>query len=417
LSEGPALDPNLPDDPEAVLAHILDPELRGNALYPLYHQLRTLAPVFKTTNPQFQQAWVITRFADDDGVARSKALISDQRVLEIFDTGDGGAFIQVMKRLLKFLDPPEHARVRNLISGAFTPRSVERLRPRIQQIVDELIDAHYADGSMDVVADFATPLPLRVICELLGVPVADTDLFFQWSRDFARRGDVGALTAERERRADAAATGLDDYFRQLVAERTRSPREDLISELIRFESADGQLGAKEIAATGIILLQAGHETTANLIGAATLALLHHPDELARLRARPELIESATEEFVRFDTPVQITPKIAAEDLPYHDRLIREGDAVATLRGAVNRDPAQYHEPDRLDLTREDSRHHSFGVGPYHCLGASLARAEIQIAMGTLVARLSELSLETARPRWKPNLYLHGLEALNVAWKP
>lgn len=410
------LDPQLPDAPEAVLAHILDPDLRGDALYPLYHQLRTVAPVFKTTNPQFQEAWVITRFSDDDSVVRSKSLISDQRVIEIFDSGGGGAFYQVMTRLMKFLDPPEHARIRNLVSGAFTPRSVEQLRPRIQQIVDELIDAQYSRGSMDVVSDFAFPLPLRVICELLGVPVEDTELFFQWSRDFARRGDVGALTAERERRADAAATGLNDYFMKLTAERRRDPRDDLISALIRIESADGRLNEMEIAAAGIILLQAGHETTANLIGAATLALLRQPDELARLRARPGLIEAAAEEFVRFDTPVQITPKVAAEDLTYHDCVIRAGDAVATFRGAVNRDPAQYRDPDRLDLSRADGRHHSFGVGPYHCLGASLARAEIQIAMGSLVERLTDLSLDMDRPRWKPNLYLHGLEALNVAWK-
>ena len=411
-----ALNPKLPDDPEEVLAHILAPELRGDDLYPLYHQLRMLAPVFKTANSQFQKAWVITRFADDDTVVRSKSLISDKRVIEIFDSGDGGAFYQVMKRLMKFLDPPEHARVRNLVSGAFTPRSVERLRPRIQQIVDELLDTHFPHAGMDVVADFALPLPLRVICELLGVPVEDTELFFQWSRDFARRGDVGALTPERERRADDAAIGLNDYFMKLIAERSRAPRDDLISALIRIEGDGGRLDQLEIAATGIILLQAGHETTANLIGAATLALLRHPDELARLRARPALTESACEEFVRFDTPVQITPKVAVEDLRYHDQVIREGDVVVTFRGAVNRDPARYRDPDRLDLSR-DERHHSFGVGPYHCLGASLARAEIEIAMASLVARLSDLSLETARPRWKPNLYLHGLEALNVAWKP
>ena len=409
------LDPRLPSDPEEVLARLLDPVRRGDDLYPLLHQLRTLAPVFKTENPELQGAWVITRFADDDTIVRSKALSSDNRVLEIFDTGDGGAFLEVMRTLLKFLDPPDHARVRGLIARAFTPRSVERLRPRIQQIVDERLDAQRAAGEMDVVADFAFPLPVIVICELLGVPVEDVDRFFQWSHDLVRRADVGALTADRKRRGDEAAAGLRDYFRGLIETRRQRPRDDLVSALIAVEDGGVRLSETELVGAAIILLQAGHETTANLIAKSVLALLRHPEQLRLLREQPAWIENATEEFLRYDTSVQITPKVATVDLAYHDRTIRAGEIVATLRGAVNRDPARYPDPDRLDITRADVRHHSFGVGPYHCLGASLARAEIQIAIGTLVRRLPSLRLETEKPRLKPSLYLHGLESLRVSW--
>ncbi|HPG26360.1 MAG: cytochrome P450 [Spirochaetaceae bacterium] len=412
------LDPRLPTSPEEILRSILDPTLRGDDLYPLLHQLRTAAPIFKTENTAFQLAWVITRFEDDDTVVRAKTLSSDSRVLDIFATGTAGTeseFFRMMKRLMKFLDPPEHARVRALVSRAFTPRAVERLRPRIGEIVSELLAARRDAGRLDVIADFAFPLPIIVICEMLGVPVEDVPLFFQWSEDFARRGDVGALTPERERRGEEATRGLTDYFLRLIDERRRTPRGDLLSDLIRVEDERGRLGELELVATGILLLQAGHETTANLIGKAVLALLRHPDELARFRADPGLDEAACEEFLRYDTSVQITPKVATVDLPYHDRTIRAGETVATFRGAVNRDPARYADPDRLDLSRRDGRHHSFGVGAYHCLGASLARAEIQIAMRGLMDGLPAFELVTERPRYKPSLYLHGLESLEIGW--
>ncbi len=409
------LDPRLPMDPEEVLARLLDPVRRGDDLYPLLHQLRTLAPIFKTESPDLQRAWVITRFEDDDTIVRSRTLSSDNRVLDVFDTGEGGAFLEIMRTLLKFLDPPDHARVRGLIARAFTPRSVEQLRPRIQEIVDARLDARLDARQMDVVADFAFPLPVIVICELLGVPVEDVDLFFQWSHDLVRRADVGGLDAERKRRGDEAAAGLRDYFLDLIAARRQQPREDLVSALIAVEDGGVRLSESELVGAAIILLQAGHETTANLIAKAVLALLRHPDQLALLHDRPDLIVNATEEFLRYDTSVQVTPKVATVDLAYHDRTIRAGDIVATLRGAVNRDPARYPDPDRLDVARADVRHHSFGVGPYHCLGASLARAEIQIAVGTLVRRLPGLCLETEKPKLKPSLYLHGLEALRVSW--
>lgn len=414
-ASGLRLDPRLPDEPEEVLRHLLDADLRGNDLYPLLHQLRTLAPVFKSENEAFQKAWVITRFVDDDTVVRAKTLSSDNRVLEIFRAGEEGAFFQVMKNLMKFLDPPDHARVRGLVSKAFTPRSVERLRPRIGSIVDELLARRFEARRMELVADFAFPLPMIVICELLGVPVEDLPLFFEWSADFARRGDVAALTPEREKAGDEAALGLADYFKRLIAERRRSPREDLISNLLRVEDETGGLSEMELVGAMIILLQAGHETTVNLIGKSVLNLSRQPDLWARFRADPSLDEAACEEFLRFDTSVQITPKVATAEIRYHDRVIRPGDTVATLRGAVNRDPAQYADPDRLDFARPNMRHHTFGVGAYHCLGASLARAEIQIAMRGLVNRMPNLVVETTSPRYKPNLYLHGLESLEVSW--
>ncbi len=413
------LDPRLPDDPETVLVHLLDAELRGDDLYPLMHQLRTLAPVFKSENEAFQKAWVITRFVDDDTVVRAKTLSSDNRVLEIFrggTEGEEGAFFQVMKHLMKFLDPPDHARVRGLVARAFTPRSIEQLRPRIEEIVDARLDACFDAHRMDLVADFAFPIPVAVICELLGVPVEDVELFLTWSTDFAARGDVSRLSPEREKAGDEAAIGLRDYFKRLIRERRARPREDLISRLVAVADESRGLSEMELVGSMIILLQAGHETTVNLLGKTVLNLSRQPDVFRAFCERGPAVDAvACEEFLRFDTSVQITPKVATAEIAYHDRVIRPGDTVATFRGAVNRDPEQYAHPDRLDLDRVDMRHHSFGVGAYHCLGASLARAEIQIALRRLVTRIPNLAVETERPRYKPNLYLHGLEALEVSW--
>jgi hypothetical protein len=233
---------------------------------------------------------------------------------------------------------------------------------------------------------------------------------------FARRSDEGEeLTPDLERLGDEAAAGFVGYVLELIEARRRVPADDLLSRLLEVQEDVEGLTDMEIAATTMLLFQAGHETTANLISKGVLALLQHPEQYADLHAHPEIVESATEELLRFDTSVQLTTKFAAADIPFHDRVIREGDAVSFIWGAINRDPEAYPDPDRLDLRREGLAHYSFGMGAHYCLGASLARLEIQHAIGTLARRIPGLRLATPAPEYKTQLHLHGLVSLAVEW--
>jgi len=299
-------------------------------------------------------------------------------------------------------DPPDHTRLRSLVSKAFTPRVVEGLRPRIQQIVDGLIARAQAAGSMDLIEEFAYPIPVNVICEMMGVPVEDHERFKGWSLDIARGLDSVLLPPDSEvpRRSAAARHAISDYFRQLIAARRASPRGDLLSALIAAEEAGDKLNEEELIATCILLLIAGHETTVNLIGNGVLALLRHPDELRRLRQAPALITSAVEELLRYD-------------VTFGGRTIRKGDMVMPFIGAADRDPAQFPDPDRLDLGRGDNRHIAFGWGIHFCLGAPLARVEGQIAIDTLVRRLPRLALVAEHAEYRQSLTLRGLKMLPV----
>jgi cytochrome P450 len=303
------------------------------------------------------------------------------------------------------------------VSKAFTPRTVERLRPRIEQIVEGLLDAAEDRGSMDLIEEFAYPIPVAVICEMLGVPVEDHERFRGWSLDMARGLDLIWLGPDSEvgRRSVAARHGLADYFRGLIARRRAAPRADVLSDLIAAEEAGDTLSEAELLATCILILIAGHETTVNLIGNGTLALLRHPDELARLRRDPGLIGTAVEELLRFDGPVQRTARIASEDVTFGGRTIARGEMVMPFIGAADRDPAQFREPDRLDLGRADNRHIAFGWGIHFCLGAPLARLEGQIAINALLRRLPRLALATDAPEFRQSLTLRGLAALPVSF--
>jgi cytochrome P450 len=312
-------------------------------------------------------------------------------------------------------DPPDHTRLRSLVSTAFTPRVVEGLRPRIQQIVDDLITRAEAAGGMDVIEEFAYPIPVNVICEMLGVPVADHERFRGWSLDIARGLDSIWLPPDSEipRRSAASRHAISDYFRGLIAQRRASPRSDLLSALIAAEAAGDKLSEEELVATCILLLIAGHETTVNLIGNGMLALLRHPAELRRLRESPGLITSAVEELLRYDGPVQRTARVASADATIGGRTIAKGDMVMPFIAAADRDPAQFPEPDRLDLSRSDNRHIAFGWGIHFCLGAPLARIEGQIAIDALVRRLPGLELATHEPEYRQSLTLRGLKTLPV----
>ena len=410
------LDPDLPADPEELFARILDWRRRGNDLVRLYRQLRLVAPVWQAPVDRLGNPWIISRRSDAEAIVRNSALVKDERVLGLAGIGAGGPFIEVLKNMFAFYPPPRHTRMRTLVNRGFTSRSVETLRPGIQTLVDDLLDEIEPRGHMDLVPDFAFRVPVTVICQMLGAPVEDVPRIADWAAMFARRSDEGEeLNPELEHLGDEAAAGFVGYVLELIEERRRAPADDLLSRLLEVQKDAEDLTDMEIAATTMLLFQAGHETTANLISKGVLALLQHPAEYADLHANPEIIESATEELLRFDTSVQLTTKFAAADIPLRDCVIREGDAVSFIWGAINRDPEAYPDPDRLDLRREGPAHYSFGMGAHFCLGASLARLEIQHAVGALARRIPGLRLATHEPEYKTQLHLHGLVSLPVEW--
>jgi len=386
----------------------MDPEFVADP-YPMYHRLRTDDPVHHSA----LGFWVLTRYDDVVAALRDPRLAKE--AIASFVAARFGAPVPAMGLSRLDRDPPDHTRLRGLVSKAFTPRVVEGLRPRIQQIVDGLLDGVTARGSMDLIEEFAYPIPVIVICEMLGVPVEDHERFKGWSLDIARGLDLIWLGPESEvgRRSVAARQSLAEYFRGLIAQRRAAPRGDLLSGLIAAEEAGDKLNEVELLATCILLLIAGHETTVNLIGNGTLALLRHRDQLQRLQRDPGLIAGAIEELLRFDGPVQRTARIPSEDIVIGGRTIAKGEMVMPFIGAADRDPVQFPDPDRLDIGRADNRHIAFGWGIHFCLGAPLARIEGQIAISTLVRRMPKLELATAQPEYRQSLTLRGLKALPV----
>jgi len=374
--------------------------------YPLYRRLRTQDSVHQTPLGM----WVLTRY-DDVALFLRDPRFGRRGFGEIISARFGHTgFTNTM--LLQ--DPPDHTRLRTLVSRAFTPRAIEGLRGQIQGIVDGLLNAMLDRGEADLIADFAYPLPVSVINEMLGVPAEDRTLFRQWSFDIARSLDAIVLPdPDVIARGRAAGAAIGSYFEDLIAERRRTPRADLLSAMIAVEEAGDRLSTEELLATGLLLFLAGHETTTNLVGNGMLALLRHPGELRRLRQDPALVESGVEELLRYDSPVQRVSRLAYEDVTVGDRTILAGSVVLGLLGAANRDPDQFPEPDRLDLGRRDNRHLAFGWGIHFCLGAPLARLEGQLAFATLLRRLPRLALATERVEWRQTATLRGLEALPV----
>jgi cytochrome P450 len=379
--------------------------------YPTYHRLRAEDPVHWSP----LGFWVLTRYDDVVGVLRDQRFVKEPMIAAVaarFGIPPGTIGLSMLDR-----DPPDHTRLRGLVSKAFTPRVVERLRPHIQEIVDGLLARVEGHGTMDLIEEFAYPIPVMVICELLGVPVEDHERFKTWSLDLARGLDSIMLPPDSEvaLRSGIARQGLTAYFRDLIAKRRAAPRHDLLSALIAAEEAGDKLSEDELLASSILLLVAGHETTVNLIGNGTLALLRHPDQLRRLRDNPGLIASAVEELLRYDGPVQRTARMPSAEVTIGGRTIKPDEMVMPFIGAADRDPAQFPDPDRLDLGRADNRHVAFGLGIHFCLGAPLARVEGQIAINTLVQRLPKLALATEQPEHRQSLTLRGLKSLSVSF--
>jgi cytochrome P450 len=389
----------------------MDPEFIADP-NPTYRRLRAEDPVHE--HPL--GFWVLTRYEDVVASLRDPRMLKE--ALPDFVAKRLGAQT-VAKGSISMLDrdPPDHTRLRGLVSKAFTPRVVETLRPHVQDIVNGLLDRVASRGEMDLIEDFAYPLPVIVICEMLGVPVKDQERFKQWGTDMARGLDTILLPPDSDvaKRSQAARQALAEYFRELIAERRAHPQDDLLSGLVAAEEAGDTLSEDELLSTVILLLIAGHETTVNLIGNGTRALLLDPDQLQRLREHPELIGSAVEELLRFDGPVQRTARIPNADVTIGGRTIKAGELVMTFLAAANRDPAQFADPDRLDIGRADNRHIAFGWGIHFCLGAPLARVEGQIAINTLVRRLPKLALAGDKADWRFSLTLRGLERLPVTF--
>ncbi|MET0852959.1 MAG: cytochrome P450 [Candidatus Rokuibacteriota bacterium] len=393
-----------------VSLNLMDPEFVANP-YPTYHRLRAQDPVHRSP----LGFWVLTRYEDVVASLRDprfgKEAIASYIAARL-GYAPPGIGLSMLDR-----DPPDHTRLRGLVSKAFTPRVVDGLRPHIQDIVNGLLDRVQGAGAMDLIEDFAYPLPVIVICEMLGVPVADRDRFKGWGLDIARGLDGILLPPDSDvaKRSIASRQALAEYFRELLAERRQSPRDDMLSGLIAAEEAGDKLNENELLATCILLLVAGHETTVNLIGNGSLALLRHPAELRRLRENPSLIGSAVEELLRYDGPVQRTARVPSEDVTVGGKTIEKGEMVMPFIGAADRDPAQFPEPDRLDITRGDNRHIAFGWGIHFCLGAPLARIEGATAINTLVQRMPKLALATDKPEHRQSLTLRGLSALPVTF--
>jgi cytochrome P450 len=394
-----------------------DPEFRLNP-YPFYHRLRAEDPVHWS---DLAGRWVLTRHADCVAMLRDAARFSaDPYKWDAFEEvlqAQGGADSPLWRMQTNWMlmkDPPDHTRLRTLVAKAFTPRVAEGMRPRIQAIVDGLLDAVQGAGKMDLIADFAYPLPTMVICEMMGVPVEDQEQFKVWTRDLARSLDP-IITPEILEAANQATVAFYGYYRALIAKRRRNLQNDLLSGLIAAEEAGDRLNEDELVATAILLLGAGHETTMNLIGNGTLALLRHPDELARLKADPSLVPSAVEEFLRYDGSVQMTARNALVDVEIGGKVIPKGAQAIIVLGAANRDHEVFSDPDRLDITRKDNKHIVFSYGIHHCLGAPLARVEAQVAFATLLRRMPNLRLTTDDLEWRETVTLRGLKALPVAF--
>jgi cytochrome P450 len=362
--------------------------------------------------------WFVTRYEDAESVLLDdERFVRDPRLALSSEqlAGELPPFVPFIDSNMLNRDGDDHRRLRRLVSKVFTPRIVERLRPRIQEIADTLIDRVSTDGEMELVSAFAFPLPITVIAELLGVPVADRERFREWSAAMVSP----ALAAAELEQADASLTAFVDYLRVLFGERRHEPGQDLVSALVAVEDGGDTLSEEELSSMVALLIVAGHETTVSLIGNATLALLTNPEQRTALERDPALLPRAIEELIRYDGPVERTlVRWAAVDVELRGEKIRRGDSVIVILGAADRDPERFEEPDRLDLAAErETRHLGFGRGPHFCLGAPLARLEAEIALGTLLRRLPGLRLAVAPDelRWRPVPLFRSLVALPVAW--
>jgi len=393
----------------AAFAAILDPSARADP-YPLYRALRESGP----EHIDESGVWIFSDHATCSAVLRDLRFSADYehrtrrfRTEPLSSIPPAAAFL---------IDPPDHTRLRGLVSNAFTPRMVERLRPGMQQLVDEVLDELEKQETIDLIADFAYPLPVTVGADMLGVPVEEPAEFRRRTQDAAAMLEP-IRSAEMIERAEESSAWFFEFFQRLIPERRAHPRDDLLSALVAAEDAGDKLTEPELITTCIGLLVAAHETARNLIGNGMLALLRHPDQLGLLRRQPELIRSAVEELLRYDSSIQLTSRVATEAVAIGNVSIAPEEDALILIAAANRDPAVFPDPERLDITRQDNRHLSFSTGLHYCLGAALARVEGQVAIETLVRRYPDMRLVDGEVRWRDSVTLRGLHALPLQLDP
>lgn len=382
--------------------------------YPLYHRLREIAP----SHPSILGMRFLSRYDDVWELLRSPAF--HMAVAEVMAKSDerygGSAWLQCVEEMLIFANPPKHTRIRGVLARAFTPRIVERLRPRIGELVDAHLDRAAEAGTFDLVAGLAGVLPSQVICEMLGVPLTDQPQVERWTADIAATV-TPALSDEVLAQADKTVTEFHAYLHGLVAQRRQRPRVDLLTAMVEAEDNEGRLDDSELVSFAVTVLGAGTETTTNLIGVGALALLQSPAELKKLQADPALLPGAVEELLRFESPVQMAfVRVAIEDTTIGGEEIVENELVCGLIGAANHDPSVFPAPHQLSVDRSQGKPHlAFGQGPHYCMGAALARVEGEIALGKLlVDRFPGLALAEDAPPWRDAFTLRGVERLLVS---
>ncbi|RMF80422.1 MAG: cytochrome P450 [Chloroflexi bacterium] len=385
--------------------------------YPVLNALREEAPIFWH---EATGMWFVSRYDDlytllrDRRLGRQITHIMPREALGLPPRNpDYAPFYMLSDNSMFDKEPPDHTRIKNLVHKVFTPRRVESLRGQIQQIADDLLDAVESRGEMDLLEDYAVPLPVMVIAALLGVPEADRHKLRPWSADIVRMFELNH-TEETAQQAVRAAQEFTDYLRALSRQRRDDPRDDLISALAAVEDDGDTLSEDELIATCVLLLNAGHEATVNGFGNGMLALLNHPEQLERLKTHPELLRTTVEEMLRYDAPLQLFRRWVLEDMTYRGHDFKLGQEIAFLFGAANRDPETFTQPNTFDIARDPNPHITFGVGIHYCLGAPLARMELNISFATLLRRLPHLEL-IEEPRFKPSFVLRGLEAFHVCF--
>lgn len=383
--------------------------------YPVYTELRERHPVL------FDEAtdhWLVSRHRDVSALLRDRRFgrtyvhVATHAEMGRPDEPEWHApFWWLIRNGILDMEPPDHTRVRRLVSKAFTPKMVDGLRPHIQRIMDGLVDEVSGSGEMDLLKAIAEPLPVAVIAEMLGVPETDRHLLRPWSADICLMYELNPPD-EYARRAVAASVEFSEYLRTLSRERRVHPRDDLISALAQVVDEGDRLTEGELIGTCVLLLNAGHEATVNVTGNGWWALFRNPDQLAKLRSDHSLLPRAVEELMRYDTPLQMFERWVLEDFELHGANIPKGAELGLLFGSANHDTAVFERPDELDITRRENPHVSFGAGIHFCLGAPLARVELEASFGTLLRRLPNLEL-VDEPEWKPAYIIRGLRELKV----
>jgi len=401
----------------------LSPEFRANP-YPYYEMMRMGAPIFYLES---WNMWFCTRYEDCAALLRDNRLghgilkvttAEQARLNPLEDLPESHQKRARMQgKWILFRDPPDHTRLRGLVHKAFTPRMVNRLQGHIEAITDQLLDAALERGTLDIISDFAILLPLQVIAEMLGVPMEDRVRFKAWSDALAGTLDIVGDDPDLWENAAQASEEFDIYFRDLAEQRRANPQEDMLTALVQAENEGDTLTEDELVATCIMLLIAGHETTVNLIGNGVLALLQNPDQLEKLKADPSLVRNAVEEFMRFDSPVQMTRRWVLEAFEYKGQQFEVGQQVAMMFGAANRDPAMFDDPATLDITRANaSKHMAFGNGIHFCVGAPLARLEGHIAFNKLLEKMPNIQLAPdAEIVHRKQYILRGVRSLPVTF--